>query len=192
MRDFRVQRCLVMMALIACLLALFPRRASSQMMVGPEPAEMMDNEMAGGPDLPLFLRSANLTPEQHAQVKKIFDSNHPAFARLFDQIRQQRQQLDDRLFAPGPVDEAVVEKTSQSLAQLQGQLADLELKTMLQIRTLMTPAQLNRVADFHRRLESLHQQMHELMQQNTPLGPIGGPPGPHPPGPPPMGPPSAD
>ena len=128
---------------------------------------MMDNGMAGGLDLPLFLRSANLAPDQRAQVNRILDSNHPAFARLFDQIHEQRQQLDDKLFTPGPVDTAVVERLSQSLAQLQAQLADLELKTMLQIRGLMTPAQLNRIADFHRRLESLHQQMRELMQRSS-------------------------
>jgi Spy/CpxP family protein refolding chaperone len=159
------------------------------MMLGPEPPEMMNNEMAGGLDLPLFLRGANLAPDQRAQVNRILDSNHPAFARLFDQIHQQRQQLDDKLFTPGPVDTAEVEKISQSLAQLQAQLADLELKTMLQIRALMTPAQLNRVADFHQRLESLHQQMRLLMQENGPPGPLGGA---HPPGPPPMGPPPGE
>jgi Spy/CpxP family protein refolding chaperone len=191
MKAPRIQRRFALIALIGCLIPLFARPASSQMMVGPEPPEM-NNEMAGGLDLPLFLRSANLAPDQRAQVSRILDSNHPAFARLFDQIHEQRQQLDDKLFTPGPVDTAMVERLSQSLAQLQAQLADLELKTMLQIRALMTPAQLNRIADFHRRLESLHQQMRELMQENRPPGPYGGPHGPHPSGPPPMGPPPGE
>jgi Spy/CpxP family protein refolding chaperone len=191
MKAPRIQRRFALIALIGCLIALFARPASSQMMVGPEPPEM-NNEMAGGLDLPLFLRSANLAPDQRAQVSRILDSNHPAFARLFDQIHEQRQQLDDKLFTPGPVDTAMVERLSQSLAQLQAQLADLELKTMLQIRALMTPAQLNRIADFHRRLESLHQQMRELMQENRPPGPYGGPRGPHPSSPPPMGPPPGE
>lgn len=192
MKTLRTRPHLALIALVGCLLALFSRPASSQMMVGPEPPEMMNNEMAGGLDLPLFLRSANLTPDQRGQVNRILDGNHAAFARLFGQIHQQRQQLDDKLFAPGPVDEAAAERTSQSIAQVQAQLADLELKTMLQIRALMTPAQLNRVADFHHRLESLHQQMRELMQQDMPPGPLGGPHGPHPPGGPPMGPPPGE
>jgi Spy/CpxP family protein refolding chaperone len=191
MKAHRMQRGLILIALIGCLVALFPRPASSQMMVGPEPPEMND-EMGGGLDLPLFLRSGNLTPDQRAQVNRILDRNHPAFAGLFGQIHQQRQQLDDKLFTPGPVDTTAVEKISQSLSQLQAQLADLELKTMLQIRALMTPAQLSRVADFHHRLESLHQQMHELMEENGPPGPFHGPHGPHLPGPPPMGPPPGE
>jgi Spy/CpxP family protein refolding chaperone len=181
-----------LIGLAGCLLAMFQRPASSQMMVGPEPPEMMSNETTGGLDLPLFLRGADLAPGQRAQVNRILDSNHPAFARLFGQIHQQRQQLDDELFAPGPVDSADVEKVSQSIAQLQAQLADLELKTVLQIRALMTPAQLDRVAEFHHRLESLHQQMHQLMQENMPPGPLGGPLGSHAPGPPPMGPPPGE
>jgi Spy/CpxP family protein refolding chaperone len=181
---------LASVALMLCLVALAPRSASGQMMLGPDP-EMMDNGMSGGPDLPLFLRSANLAPDQRAHVKQILDGNHPAFARLFGQIHQQRQQLDDRLFAAGPVDPAEMARASQQLAQVQGQLAQLELQTMLQIRALLTPAQLTRVADFHRKLESLHQQMRALMQENMPPGPFAGPPGgPHPPRPP-MGPPGS-
>ncbi len=184
---------LASVALMLCLFALAPRSASGQMMLGPDP-EMMDNGMnGGGPDLPLFLRSANLAPDQREHVKQILDSNHPAFARLFAQLHQQRQQLDDKLFAAGPLDPAEMARASEQLSQLQGQLAKLELQTMLQIRALLTPAQLTRVADFHRKLESLHQQMRALMQENVPPGPFAGPPrGPHPPGPPmgpPMGPP---
>ena len=187
MKAHRIQRGLILIALIRCVAALFPQPASCQMMVGPEPPEMMNHEMEGRLDLPLFLRSADLSPDQRAQVNRILDSNHPAFARLFDQIHQQRQQLDNKLFTPGAVDTAAVEKISQSLSQLQAQLADLELKTMLEIRALMTPAQLNRVIDFHRRLESLHQQMHELMDGHNPPGLFDRRHGPHPPGPPPMG-----
>ncbi|HTT76129.1 MAG TPA: hypothetical protein VMF50_09150, partial [Candidatus Binataceae bacterium] len=74
MKAALTQPRLISIALIGCLLALFPPPASSQGQVwishGPE---MMDDVMGGGPDFPLFLHSANLTPEQRAQVQKILD-----------------------------------------------------------------------------------------------------------------------
>jgi Spy/CpxP family protein refolding chaperone len=168
-------------AVLAGLITLLPQMASAQMMAGPGP-DMMEGGPMGGPDLPMFLRSADLRPDQRAQAQRILDHNHPAFANLFDQIHATKQQLDDQLFTAGPLNTAGVEKCSKQIAQLQAQLADLELQTALQIRALLTPGQLNRVAEFHGKLERLHQQMHDLMQENMPPpGPPGPPPGPPPP-----------
>jgi Spy/CpxP family protein refolding chaperone len=170
------------------LLAMLACPVSAQMVMGGP--EEMEHEPAG-PDLPMFLQSANLRPDQRAQAHQILARNHPAFAHLFDQIHTCKQQLDDQLFATGPINSAGLETLSRRSAQLQAQLADLELQTALQIRALLTPAQLKRVAEFHSKLESLHEQIHDLMEANLPPRgggppaagveappPFGGPPGP--------------
>jgi Spy/CpxP family protein refolding chaperone len=177
---------LALVAVIAGLTMPLASMASAQMIGGPGP-DMMDGGPASGPDLPMFLRAANLRPDQHARAQKILDHNHAAFAHLFDQIHDSKGQLDEQLFAAGTVNKEAIEKSSKQLAQLQAQLADLELQTALQIRAILTPDQLSRVAEFHSKLESLHRQMHDLMQENMPPGPgpLGPPPGPHPLGPPP-------
>jgi Spy/CpxP family protein refolding chaperone len=175
-------------AVVLGLLAFLPLRASTQMMAGPLPDMMGEGAPGGGPDLPMFLRGASLRPDQRAQAQRILDRSHPAFARLFDQIHTSKQQLGDQLFAPGTVNSASLENTSRQLAGLQAQLADLELQTALQIRALLTPDQLSRVAEFHQKVESLHRQMHDLMRMNMPPprpGPADPLRGPHPPGPPP-------
>ncbi|MGA2410033.1 MAG: periplasmic heavy metal sensor [Candidatus Binataceae bacterium] len=166
---------LAIIALVLLTVAMLPRTGSSQMMFGPD-QERMEGGMGGGPELPLFLHSAGITPEQREQVKKIMDGSHPAFQALFEQLHAKRQQLDDKLFAPGAVNEGDIAKESAQIGQLQQQLADQELKVVLQIRSLLTPEQLNRVSRFHNRLESLHEQMKELMQENMPPGPSPGPP----------------
>ena len=177
-------RALALTALIAGLIAIFPFASPAQMMAGAGP-DMMEGGPMGEPDLPMFLRAANLRPNQRVQAQQILDHNHAAFAHLFDQMHATREQLDDKLFAAGDVDKDAIEKSSAKLAQLQAQLAHLELETALRIRALLSPDQLRRVAEFHSKLESLHQQIHDLMQENMPPGAalMGPPPGPHPPGP---------
>jgi hypothetical protein len=41
-----------------------------------------------------------------------------------------------------------------------------ELNLALQVRSILTPAQLQKVAQFHQQFENLHQQMRALMSAN--------------------------
>jgi Spy/CpxP family protein refolding chaperone len=157
-------------AMCGGLLALSSSPAGAQMimMMGPD-HDALESGPIGGPDMPMFLRSANLRPEQRAQAQRILDGSNPAFARLFAEIHGAKQQLDDQLFSSGVVNPAAVEQSSRRIAQLQAQLGALEVQTALQMRALLAPDQLGRVAEFHQKLENLHQQMRDLMQTN--MGP---------------------
>jgi len=65
---------------------------------------------------------------------------------------------------------------TQQIAQAQQQMLQNELNVALQVRAILTPAQLQKVAQFHEKFENLHQQMRALMGPGGP--PFDGPPPP--------------
>jgi Spy/CpxP family protein refolding chaperone len=137
---------------------------------------MMGGPMGGMSPLPIFLRAAGLTTDQQAQVKKIMDDNRANLHGQFEQMHTARQQMADKLLSSGTVTAADLSTQTQQIGQAQQQLLQNELTVALQVRAILTPAQLQKVAQFHAQFESLHQQMRAL------LGP-GGPPGDGPPPP---------
>ena len=115
-------------------------------------------------------------PDQQAQVKKIMDDNRANLHGQFEQMHTARQQMADKLLSSGTVTAADLSTQTQQIGQAQQQLLQNELAVALQVRAILTPAQLQKVAQFHQQFESLHQQMRAL------LGP-GGAPGDGPPPP---------
>jgi Spy/CpxP family protein refolding chaperone len=126
--------------------------------------------------LPIFLRAADLTPAQQAQVKKILHDNRANFHGQFDQMHTAREQMAAKLFSTGPVTASDLSAQTQRIAQVQQQLLQNELNVALQVRAILTPAQLQKVAQFHQQFESLHQQMRALLGASGP--PLDGPPPP--------------
>jgi len=146
--------------------------------------EMMGNGMMGGMSpLPIFLRAANLTPAQQAQVKKILLDNRAAVHSQSEQMHTAREAIAAKLFSTGPVTASDLSAQTQQIAQAQQQMLQNELSMALQVRAVLTPAQLQKVSQLHTKFESLHQQMRALMSPPPP----GGPPPPDAPPPPPPG-----
>jgi Spy/CpxP family protein refolding chaperone len=149
------------LAVVALLISpLPPRLAHAQMghhggMMGPE--GMM------GP-LPVFLRAANLTPAQQTQVKQILQSNRASLHKQFEQIRSAREQIANKLFSTGVVAAGDLTAQSQQIVQAEQQLLQGEINVALQLRALLTPAQLQKVSQVHQQFESLHQQMRALLE----------------------------
>ena len=166
---------------VAALVALFfvPRLVRAQMHHhgGLGQCGMMGHGgMMGMGPLPIFLRAANLTADQQAQVKKIMEDNRIALHGQFQQMHTAREQMAAKLFSTGPMTAADLSTQSQQIAQAQQQMLQNELKVALQVRAILTPAQLQKVAQFHQQFESLHQQMRALMGMNG--QPAEGPPPP--------------
>jgi Spy/CpxP family protein refolding chaperone len=190
---------LVVAAAVLMMLPLVPRLVRAQMgpHAGFQQCRMMGGHggmLEGMSALPMFLRAAKLTPAQQAQVKTIMDANRATLHGQFELMHVAREQIAEKLFSAGTVTAADLSAQTKQIAQAQQQLLQNELNVALQVRAILTPAQLQQVAQFHQQFESLLKQMHTLMQANggpgdDGPGPGGGPPsvdGPGTDGPPPV------
>lgn len=137
--------------------------------------------MGGMSPLPIFLRVADLTPAQQAQVNKILLDNRASVHGQFEQMHTAREAIAARLFSTGPLTASDLSAQTRQIAQAQQQMLQDELNMALQVRAVLTPAQLKKVADLHAKFENLHQQMRALMGPR----PGDGPPPPDAPPPPP-------
>jgi Spy/CpxP family protein refolding chaperone len=105
--------------------------------------------MGDGPILviPVLLRFADLTTQQTDQAHRIIETDRIDAQKFLSQLAAVNSQLDDALLAPASVparDSAVI---VQRLAQLRLQFMQSELNTVLAIRRILTPEQLDKVGE---------------------------------------------
>ena len=120
----------------------------------------------GGPggDFRHMLRQLDLTPDQHSQVKAIFEKEKPAMKPLMQQMRQNHQAMK-ALEASGPFDEAktraLATQNAQTIIELQVQHARIKSEMM----QVLTPDQRTKF----QQLQSEHQgRMHDHMKNHMP------------------------
>lgn len=119
-------------------------------------------------ELWLMIRAGNLTPDQQAKVRAILSAHRAATRPLIEQLRQAQQELGARLLAPGQVQTADIQPQLQRIGQLRDQLALDSAQAALEVRAVLTPEQLARVAQTKERLKQLREEMHQLMQPARP------------------------
>lgn len=127
---------------------------------GPRPGMMGDGAAM---TLPLLLRGANLTADQKTQVKQIMANHRATFQNLFSQLRTVQDQISSKLFSTGAVSESDVMPQLQQVTALRSQLAEEGLRVALEIRNILTPDQLNKAAQLKTQMQSLRNQMKNLM-----------------------------
>lgn len=164
----RVSRLLIS-ALLAALLAAAgaaPVLAQSAAPPGPGPHEPPMRRGMGRPEgeLWLMIRSANLSPEQQAKVRAVLSSHRAATRPMIEQLRQAQQELGARLLAPGQVQTADIQPQLQRISQLRDRLAQDSAQAALEVRAVLTPEQLARVAQTKERLRQLRDEMRQLVQ----------------------------
>jgi Spy/CpxP family protein refolding chaperone len=133
----------------------------------PMPPPMMRG-MPGGGDapgmvIPLMLHGANLTPQQHEQVKALMTANRETLHALFAQLTSANDALATRLVGPGPVDAAALKNEIDRVAQARQKLMEQGLTVALALRGVLTPEQLAAVTQKRAKMEDLQRQMRELM-----------------------------
>ena len=116
----------------------------------------------GGLLLPLIIKGVGLTDAQQTQVKGILAAHRPTFQALFRQMHEAREALVDALLTPGDV-QAALPPLVQQVTQIQGQILQEGLKTMLEVQGLLTPEQLTKAAELNSRLRELRAEMHSLL-----------------------------
>ncbi len=118
--------------------------------------------------LPLLLRGAHLTPEQDVKVQAILTARRAVSRALVEQLRQAQNGLTDKLFASGAVKESDLQPQLQQIAQLRDQLLRESAGVALEVRALLTPEQLSRVAQVKDRIRQLQNEMRQLWQSGKP------------------------
>ena len=149
---------------VVCLWSL-PARA--QLRPGPHERGGMAGDGAGIA-LPLLLRGANLTADQKSQVQQIMANHRATFRDLFGQLRAAQDQMANKLFSAGRLQEADLAPQVQQIAQVRNQLAEEGLRVVLEIRGVLTPEQLAKASQLKSQMQSLHSQMRSLWGPDRP------------------------
>jgi Spy/CpxP family protein refolding chaperone len=139
-----------------------PPPGGPRFMMGPGGGHGMMGE-GGGFMLPLVLHRANLTPEQRDKVRKILGSDRQNLQKLFSDLGKANDELSKKLFAPGDPTLTDLKPQLDAVAGLRRQLMEQGIKTALEIRKVLTPEQLAKVAEVKQRMDKLHAEMRELM-----------------------------
>ncbi|HYR80389.1 MAG TPA: hypothetical protein VEO55_10320 [Candidatus Dormibacteraeota bacterium] len=125
--------------------------------------------MHGGMDalgvpLPLLLKSANLTDAQKQQIHQIFESRHTARKAEYQQIKAAKEQIAAKFTSTGAVTASDMSGPVQQLTQLQTQMTNEQIQDAIAVRNVLTPAQLQQVAQTKTKLDQIHSEMHALFE----------------------------
>lgn len=96
---------------------------------------------------------------------------HSSFAQarpLMKKLHTIHDQIADKLMGTGAVSAADIAPLQHQEAQIYQQLGQQMLTAALQIRALLTPAQLAKASELHGKLKALHTQMEALMGDDGP------------------------
>ena len=98
-----------------------------------------------------YTRGLALTAEQSATMSAIMDANQSAFTAIQRQRTAVRDQIRARLTGPAPVTVVRLRPLQRRASVLEDQLDQRQLTMTLQLRALLTPAQLAQAALLHQR-----------------------------------------
>ncbi len=123
----------------------------------------MHRGMMGGPGFGMMLHRLNLTDDQKAQVKKIFETEKPNIKPLMQQRFQARQQMM-QLITSGNFDQAKATAIATQEAQTHIQMEVEHAKIHSQIYQLLDSTQKAKVADM---LAKHQERMQKHLQGET-------------------------
>ena len=154
---------IIAIALIVLTLGSVPVYGQDQFGMGGAGRAMEDGP---GTVLPLLLRGVKLTDEQRTQVQKIMSSHRPTFEKLFKQLREVQEEMSNKLLASGKIQEQDLAPQVQKMVQLRSQLAQEGLKSVLEVRAILTPEQLAKAAKLKQRMDALRAEMKSLFEES--------------------------
>ncbi len=105
-----------------------------------------------------ILHGLDLTDAQKSEVHKIIKTNWSQMKPVMEQARTLHEQIVTKLTGTDAVTQTDLTPLVQQEEQLRAQLDNARVSTALQIRGLLTPAQLAKAASTHQQLEALHEQ----------------------------------
>jgi Spy/CpxP family protein refolding chaperone len=132
---------------------------SLSLLAGPASAQ----RHGGGSPFFMLLKAANLTTQQKSQVQQILQSDRSQSHTLQQQYEAVHQQIAAKLFGTGSVSASQLSPLVQQAAQIRENIDENRMETALQIRGILTPAQLSKLAGVEQQLQNMHNQLHSLM-----------------------------
>jgi ferredoxin-NADP reductase len=120
------------------------------------------------PPLLMGMQAAHLTANQQTQVNRILQSNRSQTAPLIQQLQSVHEQIANKLLAAGTVSASDLGPLEDQAAQLDAQIQQQALNASLEIRGILTPDQVARMAQFHQKMAALQAQMKNLMSEVSP------------------------
>ncbi len=133
---------------------------------GPMHHHGMHDQFMGGHDMGFLMHELNLTEDQHAQIKQIFQNEKGTIHPLMQQEFQSDQQMM-QLITSGSFDEAKATAIASQEAQTHMQMEVEHAKIGSQIYQLLSADQKAKVAD----MMAKHQQRMQEHMQNLPAPP---------------------
>jgi len=143
--------------------ALAAAAACALALPGVAAAHDMEGWHHGGPGEFEFLHGLSLTEAQKTQAHAIMRAAMTQSKPLMDQLHQLHEQHVTLLLTAGST-KSQIEAVQHQEENVRNQLDAARLGTMLQLRDLLTPAQLSKAADMHAKMEALHAQEHEVLE----------------------------
>jgi Spy/CpxP family protein refolding chaperone len=110
-----------------------------------------------------LLHRLNLTDAQRTQIQTILSQERESAGTLFQQLHSDKAALSDKFFAPGALQSADLEPQVKQLAGVQQQLLEQRIQTAVAIRNVLSPEQLSQAAQLKSQIQSLREQMHNLL-----------------------------
>lgn len=154
-------------AVVLLAASAFAQPSTDAMSMSSRPHGAMGHHMGGmgGGDqhFMMLLRSANLSSAQHEQVRQILKSEQQQMKSVYAGFHAVHEQIAEKLFTPGGLTAADLAPLEQKAARYQQQVDRNMIETALAIRNVLTPEQLSRLSQVHQQLQSLHQQIRNLM-----------------------------
>ena len=139
----------------------------------PAGAQPAGPNTAGGLPLPLMLvlRQVNLTPAQQSKLHQIMETSSSQALPLMKQLHAIHEQIADKLLSTDALSATDITPLQQQETAIHQSLDQKMLATALQIRGLLTPEQLAKAADLHKRLKAAMAQIDAIMGGEPPMGP---------------------
>jgi Spy/CpxP family protein refolding chaperone len=125
--------------------------------------------MHGSPFL-MLLRSADLTPAQQSQIQLILNSNKAQMEALHGQLQSIHEQFAAKLLGQGSVSAADLKPLVEQASRAEAALTENMANTAVAVRNVLTAEQVKKLADVHRKLHSLHNQIKGLMGSGGDMG----------------------
>ena len=121
------------------------------------------------PPLLAGMKAAQLTADQQNQVNQILKSNASQTAPLIQQLQSIHEQIANRLLSSGTARSEDLAPLEDQAAQLDAQIQKQALNASVQIRAILTPDQVSRMAAFRQKMAALQTQMDDLMRESIQL-----------------------